>query len=298
MFNQSKTAKKEPAKHYDQMLGEKTKPHKFTPKNPGNYDWLLQKEEHRAKDTDVPWEKQLGAARTGDDHPGTIESKFDKNKDVYNLRRTDKAYGSRLLTVQQVAEAHDQKHYEAIRSAESAQDKETAFWDKYVGVDVTDEMKKKMPTNRQKSQLQNHPDRFKNLHKTMPINEKMQDDAKTLKKEDKIYEMVTASLKDADAMIFTLFGKAAFEKRELTAEETQQLDDINSAKARLLAFLDGKLKQHFLVTEKKDDKEALTVWERSLKKDAEGKLAVDDKALEPFSTADDAKKAFPNLIVD
>ena len=109
--------------------------------------------------------------------------------------------------------------------------------------------------------------------------------------------MVTASLKDADAMAFTLFGKSALENRKMNDEEKQQLSDINSAKARLLAFLDGKIKQHFLVAEKKDEKDALTVWERSLKKNSENKLSVDDKTLESFLTVDEAKKAYPDLIV-
>jgi len=288
-------AKKDDPKHYDQMLVEKTKPHKFTPKNPGNYDWLLQKGDHRAKDTNVPWEQQLSKSRTGDDHPGTIESKFDNNKQVYNLRRSDKISDSRLLTVQQVAEAHDQKHYEVVRSAEGAKDKDTVFWDKYVGLDISEAMKTKVPSNNHKSQLQNHPDRFKGLHKTMPLNKDIQVDEKRMAKEDKIYEMVTASLKDADAMLFTLFGKAALESREMTEQEQQQMNDINSAKARLLAFIDGKVKQHFLVLNNK--KNALTVWERSLKKDAEDKLSVDDKALELFPTIEEAKKAYPDLIV-
>ena len=201
-FNLKKTA--DAPKHYDQMLVEKTEPHNFTPDNPGTTDWLLQKQDHRAKDTDMPWEKQLGKVQVGEDHPGTIEAKMDKNKQMYNLRRTDKAYASKLTAVHQIAEAYDQKHYDAVLKAESGQDQDTLFWDKYVGVQLSDDMKTTVPVNKHKSQLQNHPNRFKNLDKTMPINEKIQEDVKTLKKEDKIYDMVTASLKDADAMLFTI----------------------------------------------------------------------------------------------
>jgi len=291
-FNLKKTAKNE-AKHYDQMLVEKTEPHNFTPDKPGTTDWLLQQEEHRAKDTNVPWEKQLEAVQVGEDHPGTLEAKMDKNKQVYNLRRTDKAYSSKLLTVQQVAEAHDQKHYNVVRKLESAQDTDTLFWDKYVGVQISDGMKTTVPVNKHKSQLQNHPDRFKNLDNTMPINEKMQEDEKTLKKEDKIYEMVTASLKDADAMLFQLYANASIDDRELNGEETKQLNDINSSKARLLAFLDGKSKQQLALA----GDHGVNVWERSLSKNDDGSYKCNDKELEYFDTMALAQKSYPDSVL-
>ena len=287
MHNHKKADKGDP-KHYDQMLVEKTKPHKFTPDKPGTIDWLLQKKEHRAKDTNVPWETQLGADRDGEDHPGTLEAKMDQNKQVYNLRRTDKAYANPVPQPQGIAEAHDQKHYEVVRKAEGAQDQETMFWDKYVGVDVSDSVKKKVPSNNHKSQLQNHPDRFKSWRKSMPVNEKMQEDEKSFRKEDKIYDMVTASLKDADAIVFQLFAKAALEERELNDQEKQQLSDVNSAKARLLAFINGDTKQQFVVASKDEFK----VWERSFGDTHECK----DQELESFSTLDDAQKAYPDLI--
>jgi hypothetical protein len=64
-----------------------------------------------------------------------------------------------------------------------------------------------------KSQLHNSPDRFKGK---------------------KVKEMVTASLRDADAMLYFIYRKASEQKRELTDSEQKLIEGINYDKAQLL----------------------------------------------------------------
>ena len=100
--------------------------------------------------------------------------------------------------------------------------RDTDFWDKYTGTDV----KGLIPKSRGKggeSQLPNHPDRFS----------KLTTDPKSVGN-IKVKEMVTASLKDADAMLLHVFYTAAAERRDLTAKEKSVVAGINDAKIRLL----------------------------------------------------------------
>ena len=292
MFNLKKHAAD--PKLYEKLLIDNNEGHGISEvKNPGNYDWLLQKN-HKNKDNTVHYQKQLESTRTGEGKKATIDRKLDDDKKVYNLRRTDKAFANPIPHVNFVQEAWDQKMYEAHRTAEDP-DRDTMFWDKFVGSDVKDSQKHKIPNNKQKSQLQNHPDRFKGLDKTMPINESYQKDQSTWTKEDKVYKMVTASLKDADAMLFQLFAKAKVEDREVTDNEQQMVTDINAAKTRILGFLNGDIKQRFIVAEKKGGADIYTVYERFFEKNKED-LKLKESQLEVFTDIKEAKKAYPNAI--
>lgn len=100
--------------------------------------------------------------------------------------------------------------------------RDTAFWDKYVGDDTRGLIKKQIDKGG-RSQLQNNPDRFSKLttdpHAVGNV---------------KVKEMVTASLKDADAMLLHVYYTAASQGRELSAEEKSVVAGINDAKVQLL----------------------------------------------------------------
>jgi len=109
---------------------------------------------------------------------------------------------------------HEQKKEEAYKKATT--DSDTTFWDKYLNVSVGET---KVDANVSDSQLQNVSDRFDKI-----------DDASDAKYDKMIY----ASLQDADAMLFHIYATSEKEGRGLTSIEKQQVNDINSGKARLL----------------------------------------------------------------
>jgi hypothetical protein len=111
----------------------------------------------------------------------------------------------------------EKRQQEYARDYKRAQDidPDTEFWDDYITEEIG------QPT----SQLHNHHDRFRSFN-----------EADILKNEG-VRQMVTASLVDADAMIYHLFRSAADKNRELTADEKKLLVQLSSEKAKVLARL-------------------------------------------------------------
>lgn len=164
------------------------------------------------KDNTIPFNKQLDAERKNvEAEPSIIESKMDDKEVTFG----DKTEG--IMPINIKTEEYNQKHLEDFKKAESSPKRDTAFWDKYVGVQLEGEG---MPTKIDKnvpssgSQLQNHPDRFKGGN---------------------IDKMVMASVKDADAMLFHIHATVSKQGRDINDIEKQQIIDINSGKTRLIA---------------------------------------------------------------
>jgi len=243
MYNHKKLQKKADFswnKHYEQMLRENDKDHGQPIRDAsGITDWQLQQHGHKEQDSSSHYNKQLGEERKGTNE-AVVEKAFDKNPKLYNLHRNDKAWDSKVTAVDRMDEAYYQEKMKAWSEAQKGQDWDTSFWDKYVGNQMQGPTTK-ITDNVQKSQLQNHPDRFVGLDKEMPIMDRYQDSEKVWGKAEDFYKMVEASLKNSDAILFTIHAKAAIEDRELTEKEQQMVTDVNSAKVRLLAALDNKV---------------------------------------------------------
>ena len=164
------------------------------------------------KDNTIPFNKQLDAERKNvEAEPSIIESQMDDKEVTFG----DKTEGVMPINVK--TEEYNQKHLEDFKKAEASPERDTSFWDKYVGVQLEGDG---MPTKIDKnvspsgSQLQNHPDRFKG---------------------GDVDKMVMASIKDADAMLFHIHATASKQGREVNNIEKQQIIDINSGKTRLMA---------------------------------------------------------------
>ena len=164
------------------------------------------------KDNTIPFNAQLDAERkNATTEPSIIESQMD-DKIVDFGNKTEG-----VMPINVKTEEFVQEHADAFKKAQNASKKDTAFWDKYIGVQLEGEgqptkVKDNIPAS--SSQLQNQPDRFK---------------GKEVKK------MVMAAIKDADAMLFHIHATASKAGRKLNKEEEQQIIDINSGKTRLLA---------------------------------------------------------------
>lgn len=233
-FNILKRAQSDYPHPYDKMLQDHTEDYNLEAEDDtGNIDWMLQKKQHKNKDNSVNYETQLGEARSSINN-GITEKSLNENKKLFNERRLDKTWKGRVSPLNLVAEAFDQQRYKAYNQAEKEQGKkEKILADVNKGEQMIGPITK-VPGKMPKSQLAQHPDRFKKLDKTMPIQVDHKDNKKTLTKEDKVIDLVSASLKDADAMLFDIYATAKRQGRNLTVSEKQMISDINSAKSRIL----------------------------------------------------------------
>ena len=209
------------AKQLDDLREE----YKQQPPEEGNTELQMMASQHKDQDATVPFNKQLEAARSGT-MEGVTEKQLNKAPKLFNERRDDTAYGRGIPAVNLVAEGYDQKKTEAWNAAQEKQSRDTEFWDKMVGAQMIGEPTK-IVSNDQSSQLVNHPDRFKGLKPD-------------LSNEKEYNEFIEASLKHSDRMLFHIFANAASLGRKLTSSESQQVIDINSGKARLLASYEKK----------------------------------------------------------
>lgn len=157
------------------------------------------------KDNTIPFNVQLDKARKNEDTSQIIESKMAKEETAFNEKK------DYVKEIDKESQKYDNEKTKAYKV--SKKDRDTSFWDKFVGVQMEEEktsINKNVPSSG--SQLQNHPDR---------INKK------------DYYKMVSSSVKDADAMLFHIYATAERDGRNLTKEEEQKVLDIQSGKERL-----------------------------------------------------------------
>ena len=180
---------------------------------------------------------KLESKRTGSADAIT-EVRMDKEAKMFNEKRNKTTWDGQIKPMDLLAEARDQKKLADIKKAEDGlagiNDDDTKFWDEYVNKQLIGE-KTTIVSNVQKSQLQNHPDRFAGMEKVKITVDPIITADETLSQGEKIEKMAESMLRDADAMLYFINYKAAKENRELTAAEIQQVNNINSAKSRIMA---------------------------------------------------------------
>ena len=151
-----------------------------------------------------------------------------------------------MMPINMLSEAYDQKWRDAFKKVNKKA--ETTFWDKYIG-DQLDEKQRKVLVNvpQSGSQLNNNPERFKNLD-GMPSDPDAEKNRKNFGKDIKIEPQVSfagiadkrqivAALKEADSLLFGTYVKANIEKRQLSLEEQALIDTINDDKQKMLTIL-------------------------------------------------------------
>ncbi|NJL70403.1 MAG: hypothetical protein HC888_01735 [Candidatus Competibacteraceae bacterium] len=226
-YNRFKQAKNESPKAFDKYLDDSREK---TGTSPDAVTTEVQlKKDHDEADGSKPFNKLLEKARKG-----TREAVIEKVMEQEGAHRTDKYYKTTVNPLAIQVEAREQNRRDEFLKAQNAQDRDTDFWDKKVGSQMIGE-KTKQVANKQKSQLQNNPDRFYGLEGVNALGGTVKDIEKAKGKEVQIDKMVTASLKDADAMLFQIFATAAAEGREISQTEQQIVTDINASKVRLIA---------------------------------------------------------------
>lgn len=195
----------------------------------GNTDWLLSKNRTN-KDIDTTIQGQLKSVREGSDL-GNADGRVTEGQLEHHKSPTDfvptRKEGIDDLQMSPLAALNAAQEAEHVKAFNDASEKrDTGFWDKYLGVQLQGK-RTKVPAqvSNVDSQLQNAFDRTKSLKP---------DD---MGQHAGLKEMVMASMKDADAMLFFLYHKAASEKRELNAEEKTLVDGITADKVKLANYL-------------------------------------------------------------
>jgi len=178
----------------------------------------------------------------------TIEGELNKaSSPLYPHRQVDDQDSHNVAPINVLSEAFDRKYRDAFAKANN--DGNTAFWDKYLGVQLDGE-RTKVPNNvpESGSQLPNHPSRFTSF-KGLPTESSAITNRENLGKEvtvkpmegykgnEKAQKMVVASLRDADRLLFHTYLTAAKANRELNAEEKELVAGINRDKAKALIVI-------------------------------------------------------------
>lgn len=170
---------------------------------------------------------------------GVTESQLGSRKS-YVVHRTDKSENVHMKPMDALSEAYDQKFRKAYSEAE--EDGDTKFWDKFVGDQMLSDTTKisgNVPDIG--NQLSNNPERFESL-KGQPSNSLATDNFSSYTKRDNIKPMTMASsLKDADAMLFSIYYRAASQNRDVNKREQDLIEAISAEKRVLLAQLDPSM---------------------------------------------------------
>jgi len=166
----------------------------------------------------------------------TIEGSLnDADSPLFPHRQVEDQDSHDVAPVNVLSEAYDNKYREEF--AKLNKDANTEFWDKYIGVQLDDKDRKKVPAGLPNtgSQLQNNPSRFTGLDSVLSdrMNSAKVRPMSGFNGKGKGINMFD-SLREADKLMFQTYTKAASEKRELTADEKELIVAINKDKTRIL----------------------------------------------------------------
>ena len=224
----------------EKMLIEKNKEMNLAPpENPGNYEYLL-KDVRKGQEDNVINEKLLETARKDANAEASkkgfagdliIEKNLNQGKNTLNPTRSD---DKDKIPLMDYAKEAENKLSEQFVEANNKDERDTEFWDKYVGVQLTND-KTTIVDNSQTSQMVTNFDTRKDFKKD---NQSMGKKAEVLKQ-----------LKTADALLYHIYKTASVESRELTEKEKQMVTDINSGKIRCLAQFSPAEADHELGSE-------------------------------------------------
>ena len=164
---------------------------------------------------DKIYEDQLHEVMTHDNDQPILEAAMNNATNTLNELRAKKE----ALPLQDYAISCDVKREKDFKEADNVgkKDRNTELWDKYIGVQLDNE-KTVITNNIQPSQLLSNNDTREDMFKKNKTTKSASD---------------MTDLMDADAMLYHIYRSA--DGRDLTKQEQQQVNDINSGKIRILA---------------------------------------------------------------
>jgi hypothetical protein len=217
MFNMKKHAKKAEENNETRLQKERGKFDTELPEVTGNLNSLLD-DSRKNPDGDKTHEGQLESV-----HEAAVDRITDgqlQNQKSEFSRKNNEKEKLQGLPINNLALAREQEQIKAFNKA-SEKKRDTEFWDKYVGDQMEGKVTKQVANNAP-SQLQTSTERVKGVT------------VENVKDNKKLKEMVMASLKDADAMLFHIYHTAS--GRELSSEEKMLVDGINADKVKILSM--------------------------------------------------------------
>jgi len=214
MFNLKKHSQ---VKVYDKMLQDINKKdgNEITV-GPGSYEYLL-KDVRKDPSGDKNYEKLLMENHANNDVQVITDKALD-NRDgkTYIPMRDEKP-----VPIMDYAKEFEKDEFKQYKDGQdNMKDLDTAFWDKFVGEQLVDREPIKIVGNEQSSQLLENYDSREDFRKATP----------SMKKSAELLN----TIKDADALLYHIYRLATMESRETTEQEKQIINDVNSAKVRLL----------------------------------------------------------------
>lgn len=196
--------------NYDKMLSKQTKDLDLEAKeNPTNYNGLLDSDRvGDAVDKTSTYENHLSEAREGDDSQVIAEKAMDKATGLTS-RHDD---GEPLMDYHKKGEKEQRK---AFNASEFNKSKGQRVVDKNPGEQLLEKGNKPMTGNVQPSQLLSNYD--------------------TRAEFEKAHKMASKKLATADAILYSIYRKAADENRQLTKIENKNIETISKEKSIILA---------------------------------------------------------------
>lgn len=227
MYNLKKYAEKEISVFNNMLNNKRDEQGTVSNDESGNYEYRLDDDRNsKSEDDNVSYQKLLDQSRSENDGLSITESAMNKkDKGKFNMAdyRSDKTSNVPLMDYNIEAEHTLRKENEKnIKKEQSNQDRDTSFWDDFVGKQLPEELKTEIVRNLAPSQLVSNYDSRDEFEK----------------ENNSIKKASVNSLKDADAMIYSIYRFAYDNNREINAEEQQIINDINSSKARVLLAQD------------------------------------------------------------
>lgn len=252
-FNLKSAQYKGQYKNYNKMLEDDTKDLIEDAPVDKNINQKLNKREIK----EVVHENRMDAERQGEDDNKVIEKNLNTN-DKLNIADRNDMWDTSIKPENLLSEAYDQKKIKVFKdNMETEQERDTDFWDKYIGEQMIDKNDiTKIVKNNAPSQLPNESDRFKNI---TPKN--------VIKNKINIKKRVMASLKEADANLLNTYLVAFSNDRDLNKIEKEKISKINNYKKNIIAQF-GKV----------EDKPHLSeFFKEKAKEDALREISVDEK---------------------
>ena len=226
MFNLNKNSKKQIKTAQDavvtteKMLIENNKKLGLEPnEEDGNYTKLLESDRENPVG-DKNYEKLLADVRVeAASDKSILETMLNNTKDTLNKLR-DEDTNVPLMDFAKKHVVEREKEYK--KAVDKKGDRDTSFWDKYVGQQLDKDQITTITNNVQPSQLLSNYDTREDFNKANPSIGKDVPEA-------------VDELKTADAMLYFIYRTASEESRELSDKEKQIVTDINGGKIRILS---------------------------------------------------------------
>lgn len=241
MFNFAKRKEKGPLGQ-EKALIEYNKDNNLTETEiTSNISGMLEKN-RKNDDGIIITEKQMTEARKEESPKETVEAQFDKRKS-YVIHRRKQDNNTNVKDIDILSRSYDKKKEDDIIKAESEQDINNKYWDKYVKEQLLFE-NTVSPSNIVNNKLTNNPERFKSI---FDFGFNVNDNIDSYNKKLNIVKMsekeIEENIKIADSLIFGIYYNNIVNKKANSDQDENQIKHLSNVKSFLLAQLSDNFKE-------------------------------------------------------